>query len=250
MKLDIKTVAPNKLDDLLNFDPLSIVSLMVLPSGAVIVVSLTPMEVNKEVVIMLPDMENDAYPNIYRIFGINICSGYRSIDSIGFNDKVSATAKVIGERMKRDGITNALFPAFLKNEGASQPWGAATSFFEGIDGDMPRFLRGGHARVIDGEYLIFAYGKELMRSKISSFKKKNWDFIPIADFPADITFIGRPNGLVVPITLSNGDVYKLNIISFLDEKVEKNVRAWVGKTKHGMAFFRGKELVLRPLVSA
>ena len=248
MKLDIKTVAPNRLDDLMSFDPLSIVSLMMLPSGAVVVVSLTSMKVNKEVIIMLPDME-DVYPKVFRIFGINVCNDYYSIDSIGFNDSVSAIGKIIRERMRIDGITSALFPAFLKNEGASQPWGAATSFFEGIDGDMPKFLRGGHARVIDGGYIIFAYGKELMRSKVSSFKKKNWDFVPIADFPADITFIGRPNGLVVPITLSNGDVHRLNTVSFIDEKVEKNVRAWVGKTKHGTAFFRGKELVLRPLVS-
>ena len=251
MDAEIRTVAPDRLEDLFCFDPLLIVSLIVLSSGAVMVVSI-PSSLNiekyEDVIINLPDVEADI-SNAYRILGINNIHGLRSIDAIGFNDKVSIVARIIREKMNHDGITNAFFPAFLKNSEAFQPWGAATSFFEGTDGDMPRFLRGGYARMVDDEHIIFAHRKELMRSKISSFKKKIWDFVPIADFPSEIVFMGRPSGLVVPITLLNGDVYAFNTVSFIDIKIANNVKAYVGKTKYGLAFFHGGKLVLRSLAN-
>lgn len=251
--MDIKTVAPDKLEDLSSFNPLSIISLMVFPSGAVGVIShAVNKEVEKEMIIRLPDMEVDEYPkNTYRIFGINIHDHFSSTDAIGFNDKVLAVVRAIKKRMKRDGITNAFFPAFLKNEGVMQPWGAITSFFES-EGDVSRFLRGGCVRIINKKnekHLVFAHGKELMKSKISSFYGRSWDFVSIAELPGEIAFIGRYDELksIIPITLSNGDVYIYDFFVKTFEKIESNIRAWVGETNIGTAFFRKKELVLRPI---
>lgn len=253
-ELDIKTVSPHRLDDLMSFDPLLITSLIVLSSGAVGVLSLVPMkeEVSDEIIVTLPDMEWESYneddmrPKTYRIFGINIYDeDFYSIDAIGFNSRVLDVARIVKERMKRDGIKDAFFPAFLRNEGAFQPWGAITSFFEGIDGDMPRSIRGGNARAINDEYLIFAQGKELAKSKISSLKGIRWDYETIAGFPAEIVFISRVNELNVYITLINGDVYSFNTVSYCLFKKSKNIRAWVGQTKCGVVFFRDRELVIR-----
>ena len=252
MELDIKTVAPDRLEDLSDFDPSMIISLMVIQSGAVVVISL-PQQFeavhNRDSVIPLPDMEVDEYPkNIYRILGINIYEDFYCIDAIGFNDRVSKVANILKKRMVSDGIRDAFFPAFLKNDKSNQPWGATTSYFEGTEGDMPRFLRGGYARIINNENLIFAYGKELMRSKISSFRKKNWNFIPIAEFSSEITFMGRPNRLtaIIPITLASGDVYEFNLTMSSKRKVGNNIRAWIGRTNVGIVFFRSNDLVVCP----